>query len=141
MRLPNSFITPLVGRRNVVYTSILLTIPCLWTELAPTNKHISAMVVVLAVMMSGVGGGTFSSSMANINPFYQRKSAGYALGMNGALGNLGVSLCQLLLGNVHLTYSLTHLLTYLLTYLGVPLCPLLLGNALMAFGARTHDRL
>ena len=48
-------------------------------------------------MFSGVGGGAFASSMANISPFYQKKHQGYALGMNGGLGNLGVSLCQLIL--------------------------------------------
>ena len=33
-RLPNSFIVPLVGGRNVVYfTSILLAIPCAWAVL------------------------------------------------------------------------------------------------------------
>ena len=64
-----------------------------------------AIVIVFAAMMSGVGGGAFASSMANINPFYPRRRAGYALGMNGGLGNLGVSLCQLLLANVLMVYG------------------------------------
>merc|ERR1719238_1904095 len=56
-------------------------------------------------MFSGVGGGAFASSMANINPFFPRRRAGYALGMNGGLGNLGVSLCQLVLGHVLMAYG------------------------------------
>lgn len=105
-RLPNSFVVPLVGGRNVVYfTSILLAIPCLWAAIALSNPDVSALMVVIAAMFSGVGGGSFASSMANINPFFPRRRAGYALGMNGGLGNLGVSLCQLVLGNVLMAYG------------------------------------
>jgi len=105
-RLPNSFIVPLVGGRNVVYfTSILLAIPCAWAAIALSSAHVPAILIVLAAMFSGVGGGAFASSMANINPFFPRRRAGYALGMNGGLGNLGVSLCQLLLGNVLMAYG------------------------------------
>jgi NNP family nitrate/nitrite transporter-like MFS transporter len=43
--------------------------------------------------------------MVNINPFYPKRRAGYALGMNGGLGNLGVSLCQLFLGNVLMAFG------------------------------------
>lgn len=105
-RLPNSFVVPLVGGRNVVYfTSILLSIPCIWAAIALSNPHCSAIMVVIAAMFSGVGGGAFASSMANINPFFPRRRAGYALGMNGGLGNLGVSLCQLVLGNALMAYG------------------------------------
>ena len=69
------------------------------------SADVYAIVIVFAAMMSGVGGGAFASSMANINPFYPRRRAGYALGMNGGRGNLGVSLCQLLLANVLMVYG------------------------------------
>ena len=105
-RLPNSFIVPLVGGRNVVYfTSILLAIPCAWAAIALSSPDVPAILIVLAAMFSGVGGGAFASSMANINPFFPRRRSGYALGMNGGLGNLGVSLCQLFLGNVLMAYG------------------------------------
>ena len=45
---------------------------------------------------TGVGGGAFASSMSNISFFYPKKQQGYALGMNGGLGNLGVSVSQLI---------------------------------------------
>ena len=86
-------------------TSIGLAIPCLWGGIALMSADVYAIVIVFAAMMSGVGGGAFASSMANINPFYPRRRAGYALGMNGGLGNLGVSLCQLLLANVLMVYG------------------------------------
>ena len=86
-------------------TSIGLAIPCLWGGIALMSADVYAIVIVFAAMMSGVGGGAFASSMANINPFYPRRRAGYALGMNGGLGNLGVSLCQLFLANVLMVYG------------------------------------
>ena len=105
-RLPNSFVVPLVGGRNVVYfTSILLAIPCVWTAIALSSGDVPAILIVVAAMFTGVGGGAFASSMANINPFFPRRRAGYALGMNGGLGNLGVSLCQLFLGNVLMAFG------------------------------------
>merc|ERR1719201_2571804 len=60
-RLPNSFIVPLVGGRNVVYfPSILLANPCVWAAIALSNPNVSAIMVVLAAMFSGVGGGSFA---------------------------------------------------------------------------------
>jgi MFS transporter, NNP family, nitrate/nitrite transporter len=43
-----------------------------------------------------VGGGNFSSSMANISFFYPERRKGLALGLNAAGGNLGVATCQLI---------------------------------------------
>ncbi|HWF16840.1 MAG TPA: hypothetical protein VG244_11715, partial [Acidimicrobiales bacterium] len=42
-----------------------------------------------------VGGGNFSSSMANISFFYPERKKGWALGLNAAGGNLGVASAQL----------------------------------------------
>ena len=97
-RLPNSFVTPIVGGRNVVYmTTLLLCVPCVWMALALSNPNVAYLQITIAAMTSGVGGGAFASSMANISPFFPKRQQGYGLGMNGGLGNLGVSLCQLFL--------------------------------------------
>ena len=97
-RLPNSFMTPIVGGRNMVYfTSILLSIPCAWAAIALANKDVAYLQLTIAALFSGVGGGAFASSMANISPFFPKRQQGYGLGMNGGLGNLGVSVCQLIL--------------------------------------------
>ena len=100
-RLPNSFVTPIVGGRNVVFfTSILLAIPCIWMALALSDGGTSYLQVIIAAGFSGVGGGAFASSMANITPFSPKRQVGYYLGMNGGLGNLGVSLVQLVLPRI-----------------------------------------
>ena len=44
----------------------------------------------------GLGGGNFASSMANISFFYPDRMKGWALGLNAAGGNIGVSSVQLL---------------------------------------------
>jgi NNP family nitrate/nitrite transporter-like MFS transporter len=44
---------------------------------------------------AGLGGGNFASSMANISFFYPNRMKGWALGLNAAGGNIGVSGVQL----------------------------------------------
>ena len=53
--------------------------------------------LMLAVAATaGLGGGNFASSMANISFFYPDRMKGWALGLNAAGGNIGVSGVQLL---------------------------------------------
>lgn len=52
-------------------------------------------VLFLCAATAGVGGGNFSSSMANISFFYPERRKGFALGLNAAGGNLGVATAQL----------------------------------------------
>jgi len=52
-------------------------------------------MLLICAATAGVGGGNFSSSMANISFFYPDRSKGLALGLNAAGGNLGVAVAQL----------------------------------------------
>jgi NNP family nitrate/nitrite transporter-like MFS transporter len=52
--------------------------------------------MLLAAASAGLGGGNFASSMANISFFYPDREKGFALGLNAAGGNIGVSTVQLL---------------------------------------------
>ena len=52
--------------------------------------------MALAAATAGLGGGNFASSMANISFFYPDREKGFALGLNAAGGNIGVSTVQLL---------------------------------------------
>ena len=49
----------------------------------------------MLALLCGLGGGNFASSMANISFFYPKEQKGTALGLNAGLGNLGVSIVQL----------------------------------------------
>jgi len=52
--------------------------------------------MLLVAAAAGLGGGNFASSMANISFFYPDRIKGWALGINAAGGNIGVSTVQLL---------------------------------------------
>src|SRR5437588_2336278 len=52
--------------------------------------------MLLVASTAGLGGGNFASSMANISFFYPDRMKGWALGLNAAGGNIGVSGVQLL---------------------------------------------
>lgn len=97
MRIANSFMTQIVGGRNVVYhSSVMLTIAMVWTTLALTSKTPPFNLLLVGAWLSGTGGGAFASSMSNMSTLYPKSQQGYCLGFNGGLGNLGVSMSQLL---------------------------------------------
>ncbi len=60
------------------------------------NTSTSYQTFVLISLLCGFGGANFASSMANISFFFPKARQGGALGINGGLGNLGVSVMQLL---------------------------------------------
>lgn len=98
LRIPNSFLIAISGGRNVVaLTTALLMIPALGTGIALQNPNLPYGVFVVLAALSGIGGGNFASSMSNISFFFPKKKQGAALGLNAGLGNLGVSLMQVLL--------------------------------------------
>jgi NNP family nitrate/nitrite transporter-like MFS transporter len=91
------------GRLWTGISASLLLIPVLLLAfLVPSGwlqeqGHATQMwVLALCAATAGLGGGNFSSSMANISFFYPEKHKGAALGLNAAGGNLGVAVAQLL---------------------------------------------
>ena len=52
-------------------------------------------VFVIISLLCGFAGANFASSMANISFFFPKAKQGGALGVNGGLGNMGVSVMQL----------------------------------------------
>ncbi|WXB13578.1 MFS transporter [Pendulispora albinea] len=97
MRFPYTFAVPRFGGRNwTVVSAALLLIPTASLALLVTRPDTPFWLMALAAATSGLGGGNFASSMANISFFYPDKKKGLALGINAAGGNLGVSSVQLL---------------------------------------------
>ena len=88
-------IMPIGGSLVITMTTILLAIPCIIGYIGLRQADCSYATLVTAAMFSGVGGGAFASSMSNISFFFPKKDQGLALGLNGGLGNTGVSLTQL----------------------------------------------
>jgi NNP family nitrate/nitrite transporter-like MFS transporter len=96
LRVPYTFAVPRFGGR--LWTTIsagLLLIPCAMLTLAVVNDGTPFWFFLLTAAAMGLGGGNFSSSMANISFFYPEGKKGLALGLNAAGGNLGVAVTQL----------------------------------------------
>lgn len=98
LRIPNSFFIRFAGGRNTIFfTTALLIIPAFATGLALQDKTTPLWVFQALAFLCGFGGGNFSSSMANITPFFPKRKQGLALGLNAGLGDGGVPVAQILI--------------------------------------------
>jgi NNP family nitrate/nitrite transporter-like MFS transporter len=97
MRFPYTFAVPLFGGRNwTIVSAALLFIPTVLLAYFVTQPDTSFGLMLAVAATAGLGGGNFASSMANISFFYPDRMKGWALGLNAAGGNIGVSGVQLL---------------------------------------------
>lgn len=95
LRIVNSFVVPIFGGRNwIVISTASLLIPTIGISIAIQDPTTSYTTMLILAALCGIGGGNFSSSMANISFFFPKKSQGTVLGLNAGLGNLGVSALQ-----------------------------------------------
>ncbi|MCP4440416.1 MAG: NarK/NasA family nitrate transporter [Aureispira sp.] len=95
LRIPNSFLIAIAGGRNVIFlTTGLLLIPVIGTGIALGDVNTPYLVFATMALLSGFGGGNFSSSMNNISYFFPKKMQGTSLGLNAGIGNLGVGTMQ-----------------------------------------------
>jgi NNP family nitrate/nitrite transporter-like MFS transporter len=97
LRIFYSFMVPIVGgRRWTAISTATLLIPAIGIGLAVQDNTTSYAKMLMLALLCGLGGGNFSSSMANISFFFPKERKGSALGVNAGLGNLGVSVVQFL---------------------------------------------
>lgn len=97
LRIPSTFMVKLAGGRNTIFLSTaFMMIPVAGVGLGLQNLDTPLWYFQLMALLSGIGGGNFASSMANIGPFFPRHNQGMALGLNAGVGNLGVTLSQLI---------------------------------------------
>jgi MFS transporter, NNP family, nitrate/nitrite transporter len=82
------------GRNWTVISTAVLAIPATGIGIAVQNPDTPYSIMLLLAALCGLGGGNFSSSVANISFFFPKKEKGTALGINGGLGNMGVSVVQ-----------------------------------------------
>ena len=96
LRIFYSFMVPIFGGR--LWTTVAtwsLMIPAVGIGYAVQNPNTPYVVFLTLALLCGLGGGNFASSMANISFFFPRAEKGNALALNAGLGNLGVSVVQL----------------------------------------------
>ncbi len=97
LRIFYSFMVPIFGgRRWTALSTGSLLLPALWIGFAVQNPQTPYLIMLILALLCGLGGGNFSSSMANISFFFPKSEKGKAMGLNAGLGNLGVSLMQFL---------------------------------------------
>src|SRR3982074_2361707 len=97
MRFPYTFAVPVFGGRNwTIVSAALLFIPTIALVYFVTQPDTPFWLMLIVTATAGLGGGNFASSMANISFFYPHRMKGWALGLNAAGGNIGVSSVQLL---------------------------------------------
>lgn len=95
MRFPYTFMVARFGGRNwTVISALLLLVPAVGLAIVVGRPQTPFAVLLIIAALSGLGGGNFASSMANITFFFPVREKGWALGLNAAGGNLGASVAQ-----------------------------------------------
>lgn len=98
LRTPYTLAVGRFGGRNWTMVSAgMLLVPTLLFAYFVTQPGTPFWAFCLIAATAGLGGGNFSSSMANINFFYPTRLKGAALGLNAAGGNVGVAVIQFFL--------------------------------------------
>ncbi len=97
MRFPYTFAVTTFGGRNwTIFSAAVLFIPTLSLAYFVSQPDTPFWLMLLIASTAGLGGGNFASSMTNISFFFPDRMKGWALGLNAAGGNIGVSSVQLL---------------------------------------------
>ena len=97
IRIPYTIAPARFGGRNwTIFSTTVLLIPTFGLAYFVSHPETPFWLMLLVASTAGLGGGNFASSMANISFFYPDRVKGWALGLNAAGGNVGVSSVQLL---------------------------------------------
>lgn len=95
LRLPYTLAVARFGGRNwTVVSALALLIPTGYLAVV-LHPGASLTTLLIGAALTGIGGGNFASSMANIDSFYPQRLKGWALGLNAGGGNIGVAATQL----------------------------------------------
>lgn len=96
LRIFYSFLVGIFGGRlwTTLSTASLL-IPAFGIGYAVQDPDTPYLIFLTLALLCGLGGANFSSSVANISFFFPKAEKGRAMAVNTGLGNVGVSLMQL----------------------------------------------
>ncbi len=95
-RVPYVSATAKFGGRNwAVISSLVLLIPVAGTLVLLENPGQPLWMFQVCAALTGLGGGNYAASLANVDAFYPQRLKGFALGVTGGIGNLGVAAIQL----------------------------------------------
>ncbi len=95
IRLIYMFLPPIMGTRRLIgISSLLYLIPMLGWFVAVQDTSTPYPVLLLLSFLCGIGGGTFSGYMPSTGYFFPKRLSGTALNVQAGLGNLGMSIIQ-----------------------------------------------
>ncbi len=83
------------GRNWTAFSALVLLIPTVGTIVLLANPGLPLWPYVLCAALTGLGGGNYAASLANVNAFYPERLKGAALAVNAGVANLGVAAIQL----------------------------------------------
>jgi MFS transporter, NNP family, nitrate/nitrite transporter len=83
------------GRNWTTFSAFVLLIPTLGTIVLLANPGLPLWLFVVCAALTGLGGGNYAASLANVNVFYPQRLKGAALAVNAGIANLGVAVIQL----------------------------------------------
>ncbi|MGD1205455.1 MFS transporter [Mycobacterium seoulense] len=83
------------GRNWTAFSAFVLLIPTVGTIVLLANPGLPLWPFVVCAALTGLGGGNYAASLANVNAFYPQRLKGSALAVNAGVGNLGVAVVQL----------------------------------------------
>uniref|UniRef100_UPI000380DD01 MFS transporter n=1 Tax=Nocardiopsis salina TaxID=245836 RepID=UPI000380DD01 len=139
LRVPYTLAVPLFGGRNwTIVSTALLIAPTLAALVAVQNPQTPFWLMMALAATAGLGGGNFSSSMANINSYFPEKEKGWALGLNAGGGNIGVATVQLV--GLAVIAAFTTSAPHLVPLFYLPLIALATWWALRSMNNLTHVR-
>lgn len=97
IRLVYMFLPPVIGTRKLVgISSLLYLIPMLGWFFAVQDTTTSFGTLLFLSLLCGIGGGSFSGYMPSTGYFFPKRKQGTALGIQAGIGNLGMSIIQLI---------------------------------------------
>lgn len=96
LRLVYMFLPATIGTRRMIgWSSLLFVLPMLGWFFAVQNHETSFGVLLALAFTCGIGAATFSGYMPSTGFFFPKRLTGTALGLQGGLGNMGMSIIQL----------------------------------------------
>jgi NNP family nitrate/nitrite transporter-like MFS transporter len=96
-RLAWMVLPPIMGTRKMVsLTTLLLIASTLGWGVRVQHPTAPYWELMTLAFLAGIGGGAFSGFMPSTSYFFPKRKQGTALGLQAGLGNLGVSIVQLL---------------------------------------------
>ncbi|WP_322857498.1 nitrate/nitrite transporter [Mycobacterium shigaense] len=95
-RIPYTLGTTAFGGRTwTTFSAFVLLIPTAGTIVLLDNPGSQLWPYVVCAALTGLGGGNYAASLANVNAFYPQRLKGTALAVYAGVGNLGVAVVQL----------------------------------------------